>query len=151
MQVEFSGIVQEMTDRTGKEATGAEIWRLFEKTYLDAEAPIVLVDYEMLPDAQRGRHLRATIRRNGALQRIEGRGNGPIDAFIDALRRGAGIALEFLDYREHAVTAGSSAQAAAYVQVRAPGGSRFGVGLDENIVTASLQAVASAAARVEKE
>jgi 2-isopropylmalate synthase len=148
LQVEFSGIVQEMTDRTGKEATGAEIWRLFEKTYLDAEGPIVLVDYEMLPDAQRGRHLRATIRRNGVEQRIEGRGNGPIDAFIDALRRGAGIALEFLDYREHAVTAGSSAKAAAYVQVRAPGGSRFGVGLDENIVTASLQAVASAAARV---
>ncbi|HUC69124.1 MAG TPA: 2-isopropylmalate synthase [Stellaceae bacterium] len=150
LQVEFSAIVQEMTDRTGKEATGAEIWRLFEKTYLDPEAPIVLVDYEMLPDAQRGRHLRATIRRNGTLQRIEGRGNGPIDAFIDALRRGAGIALEFLDYREHAVTAGSSARAAAYVQVRAPGGSRFGVGLDENIVTASLQAVASAAARVEQ-
>jgi 2-isopropylmalate synthase len=150
LQVEFSGIVQEMTDRTGKEATGAEIWRLFEKTYLDAEAPVVLVDYEMLPDAQRGRHLRATIRHNGIEQRIEGRGNGPIDAFIDALRRGAGIALEFLDYREHAVTAGSSAKAAAYVQVRAPGGSRFGVGLDENIVTASLQAVASAAARVEK-
>jgi 2-isopropylmalate synthase len=150
LQVEFSAVVQEMTDRTGKEATGAEIWRLFEKTYLDAEGPIVLVDYEMLPDAQRGRHLRATIRRNGIEQRIEGRGNGPIDAFIDALRRGAGIALEFLDYREHAVTAGSSAKAAAYVQVRAPGGSRFGVGLDENIVTASLQAVASAAARVEK-
>jgi 2-isopropylmalate synthase len=150
LQVEFSGIVQEMTDRTGKEATGAEIWRLFEKTYLDPEAPVVLVDYEMLPDAQRGRHLRATIRHNGVEQCIEGRGNGPIDAFIDALRRGAGIALEFLDYREHAVTAGSSARAAAYVQVRAPGGSRFGVGLDENIVTASLQAVASAAARVEK-
>jgi 2-isopropylmalate synthase len=150
LQVEFSGIVQETTDRTGKEATAAEIWRLFEKTYLDPEAPIVLIDYEMLPDAQRGRHLRATIRRNGVEQRIEGRGNGPIDAFIDALHRGAGIALEFLDYREHAVTAGSSAKAAAYVQVRAPGGSRFGVGLDENIVTASLQAVASAAARVEK-
>jgi 2-isopropylmalate synthase len=151
LQIEFSGVVQEMTDRTGKEATAPEIWRLFEKTYLDREASIALVDYEMMPDAKSGRHLVATIRRNGAEQHIEGRGNGPIDAFIDALRRSCGVALEFLDYREHAVTAGSSAQAAAYVQVRSPGGGTlFGVGLDENIVTASLQAVASAAARVEK-
>ncbi len=149
LQIEFSGIVQEMTDRTGKEATAPEIWRLFGETYLDG-AGIALIDYEMLPDAKSGRHLRAPIRRNGEEQRIEGRGNGPIDAFIDALQRGCGISLEFLDYREHAVTAGSSAKAAAYVQVRAPGGTLFGVGLDENIVTASLQAVASAAARLEK-
>ncbi len=151
LQVEFSGIVQEMTDRTGKEATAPEIWRLFEATYLAADSGIALIDYEMLPDARSGRHLRAAIRRHGAERRIEGRGNGPIDAFIDALRRECGMALEFLDYREHAVTAGSAAKAAAYVQVRAPGGGTlFGVGLDENIVTASLQAVASAAARAEQ-
>jgi len=151
LQIEFSGIVQEMTDRTGKEATAADIWRLFEETYLASDTGIALVDYEMLPDAKSGRHLRATIRRNGIEERIEGRGNGPIDAFIDALKRRSGIALEFLDYREHAVTAGSASKAAAYVQVRAPnGGSLFGVGLDENIVTASLQAVASAAARLAK-
>jgi 2-isopropylmalate synthase len=151
LQIEFSAVVQEMTDRTGKEATSADIWRLFSETYLDPEAPLQLVDYEMLPDAKSGRHLRATIRRRGKEERIEGRGNGPIDAFIDALERRSGIALEFLDYREHAVTSGSAAKAAAYVQVRAPGGGNlFGVGLDENIVTASLQAVASAAARLEK-
>ncbi len=78
---------------------------------------------------------------------IKGRGNGPIDAFIDALRGQCGIDLAVTDYREHAVTAGSSSQAAAYVQIRANGGTLFGVGIDENIVTASLQAVASAAAR----
>ncbi|HZB93587.1 MAG TPA: 2-isopropylmalate synthase [Stellaceae bacterium] len=151
LQVEFSAVVQEWTDRTGKEATSAEIWRLFEETYLSPATGIALVDYDMLPDARSGRHLRATIRRNGAEERIEGRGNGPIDAFIDALKRRCGIAVEFLDYREHAVTSGSASRAAAYVQIRAPGGgSVFGVGLDENIVTASLQAVASAAARVGK-
>jgi 2-isopropylmalate synthase len=149
LQVEFSGVVQEMTDRTGKEATAADIWSLFQATYL--ETPITLVDYEIMPDAKSGRHLVATIRRRGVEERIEGRGNGPIDAFIDALRRHVGLALEFLDYREHAVTAGSAAQAAAYVQLRAPdGGTLFGVGLDESIVTASLQAVASAAGRLEK-
>jgi 2-isopropylmalate synthase len=149
LQVEFSAIVQEWTDRTGREARAADIWQLFRETYL--EAPVALVDYEMMPDAKSGRHLRATIRRQGREERIEGRGNGPIDAFIDALHRHCSVTLEFLDYREHAVTAGSAAQAAAYVQLRAPGGGTlFGVGLDENIVTASLQAVASAAGRLEK-
>jgi 2-isopropylmalate synthase len=151
MQVEFSGIVQEMTDRTGKEATSAGIWELFGATYLDPKASVSLVDYQMLPDARAGRRrLQATIRRNGVERRIEGAGNGPIDAFIDALRRHCGIDLALVDYREHAITAGSSAQAAAYAQIRANGGTLFGVGMDENIVTASLQAVASAAARLEK-
>ena len=149
LQIEFSPIVQEMTDRTGKEANGKDIWRAFEQTYLDPAASLVLLDYQMLPDAKAGRHLRANIRHNGAERMIEGRGNGPIDAFIDALRGQCDIDLAVTDYREHAVTAGSSSHAAAYVQVRAPqGGTLFGVGLDENIVTASLQAVASAAARL---
>ena len=149
LQIEFSAIVQEVTDRTGKEATGKDIWRLFEATYLDPAAAIALVDYQMLPDAKIGRHLRARIRRDGREEIIEGRGNGPIDAFIDALHTACGIKLECLDYREHAVTAGASSQAAAYVQLRTPKGvTRFGVGLDDNIVTASLQAVASAAARM---
>ncbi len=149
LQVEFSGAVQAMTDRTGKEASAAEIWRLFNATYLDPAAGVVLVDYEMLPDTRAGRRLEAVIRRNGSEQRISGTGNGPIDAFIDALRRHCGIDLALVDYREHAITAGSSAKAAAYAQIRAPGGGTlFGVGLDENIVTASLQAVASAAARL---
>jgi 2-isopropylmalate synthase len=151
MQVEFSAIVQEMTDRTGKEATSAGIWELFGATYLDPKASVSLIDYQMLPDARAGRRLlQATIRRNGVERQIEGAGNGPIDAFIDALRRHCGIDLALVDYREHAITAGSSAQAAAYAQIRTNGGTLFGVGMDENIVTASLQAVASAAARLEK-
>ncbi|HEX7969743.1 MAG TPA: 2-isopropylmalate synthase [Stellaceae bacterium] len=151
LQVEFSGIVQEMTDRTGKEASAAEIWRLFEKTYLDPAAPVALVDYRMLSNGKVGRRLEATIRRNGVEQVIDGAGNGPIDAFVDALHRHCGIDFAFVDYREHAVTAGSSAKAAAYAQIRAKGGETlYGVGLDENIVTASLQAVASAASRLEK-
>jgi 2-isopropylmalate synthase len=151
MQVEFSAIVQEMTDRTGKEATSAGIWDLFGATYLDPKASVSLIDYQMLPDARAGRRLlQATIRRNGVERQIEGAGNGPIDAFIDALRRHCGIDLALVDYREHAITAGSSAQAAAYAQIRTNGGTLFGVGMDENIVTASLQAVASAAARLEK-
>jgi len=94
------------------------------------------------------RRLEAVVRIGGDERTIEGAGNGPIDAFIDALRREAGIEVELADYREHALGAGAAAKAAAYAQVRAGDGTLFGVGLDENIVTASLQAVASAAGRL---
>jgi 2-isopropylmalate synthase len=149
LQVEFSAVVQELTDRTGKEATSAEIWRLFTATYLDREAPLALIDYQLLPNAPGGRLIEATIRHEGAIRRIEGSGNGPIDAFVEALRRHCRLDFAFIDYREHAITAGAGAKAAAYAQIRAMDGTtRFGVGIDENIVTASLQAVASAAARL---
>ncbi|HEV2547809.1 MAG TPA: 2-isopropylmalate synthase [Stellaceae bacterium] len=149
LQVEFSAVVQEMTDRTGKEATSAEIWRLFTATYLDRDASLALIDYQLLPNAPGGRLIEATIRHDGAIRRIEGSGNGPIDAFVDAVRRHCRLDFAFIDYREHAITAGAGAKAAAYAQIRgADGRTLFGVGIDENIVTASLQAVASAAARL---
>jgi 2-isopropylmalate synthase len=91
----------------------------------------------------------ATVRVRGAERAIEGVGSGPIDAFVDALERAGIAALEVLDYREHALGAGADARAAAYVEARtADGRTLFGVGLDRNIVAASLRAVASAAARV---
>jgi 2-isopropylmalate synthase len=146
LQVEFSKVVQDWTDRTGKEASSAEIWRMFQETYLD-EGGLSLVEYRTLPDA-RGRILTATIRERGAERLIEGSGTGPIDAFVDALTR-AGIAkIEFLDYREHSLGVGADARAAAYVEAKiADGRTIFGVGIDHNIVAASLRAVASAAAR----
>jgi 2-isopropylmalate synthase len=138
LQVEFSKIVQDWTDRTGKEASSAEIWRLFSETYL-AET---IAEYRTIPDG-RGRRLEATLA-NG--QEIEGYGSGPVEAFVDALRRAGLAQIEVLDYREHAVGAGADAAAAAYVEVKRPDGERhWGVGIDKNIVNASLKAVASAA------
>ncbi len=161
LQVEFSKLVQEVTDRTGKEMTSADIWSLFEETYLKQNSGIRLNDYSVLPEPHPGeRRIVATIEADGAERRIEGVGNGPIAAFVDALNRDCGIALTVLDYHENAVGAGADAQAAAYVQIRgaSPGGTPkrrrggaddtlFGVGLDSDIVTASLKAVASAATR----
>ena len=112
-----------------------------------------LVDYSLLPEPRPGeRRIVATITSDGTERRIEGVGNGPIAAFVDALQRDCGIALTVLDYHENAVGAGADAQAAAYVQIRsgAPDGADetlYGVGLDSDIVTASLRAVASAATR----
>jgi 2-isopropylmalate synthase len=153
LQIEFSRVVQEVADRTGKEMTSANIWELFGRTYLGRDGKgIALVDYTMLPEPRPGeRRLSAAVTVDGAERRIEGVGNGPIAAFVDALRRDCGIALTFLDYSEHAVAGGADARAAAYVKVRGEDEETLhGVGIDENIVTASLKAVASAATRVRR-
>jgi 2-isopropylmalate synthase len=149
LQIEFSKRVQEVTDRTGKEMTSADIWSLFEATYLRRDG-VVLVDYNIFPEprALERRRIAATIIRDGLERRIEGVGNGPIAAFVDALQRECDIELTVVDYREHAIGAGADAQATAYVQIRDAGeATLYGVGIDGNIVTASLRAVASAATR----
>ena len=156
LQIEFSRVVQEVADRTGKEITSEMIWSLFQDTYLGRHG-IKLVDYSLLPEPRAGeRRIAATVEvdgPNGPTERqIEGVGNGPIAAFVDALQRECGVALTVLDYHEDAVSAGADAQAAAYVQIRGAGdnggaGTLYGVGMDSDIVTASLKAVASAATR----
>ncbi len=152
LQIEFSKVVQEVADRTGKEITSEVIWSLFQDTYLGRDG-IRLVDYSLLPERRapggRGeRRIAATIMVEGVERHIEGVGNGPIAAFVDALQRDRGIALTVLDYHENAVSAGADAQAAAFVQIRGDGAATlYGVGMDSDIVTASLKAVASAATR----
>ena len=149
LQIEFSKRVQEVADRTGKELSSADIWSLFEETYLRHDG-VVLRDYSLLPEPRAGeRRISATIVVDGIARPIEGVGNGPIAAFVDALRRDSDIVLNVLDYHEDAVSAGADAQAAAYVQIRDGGDATlYGVGMDSDIVTASLRAVASAATRV---
>ena len=149
LQIEFSKQVQEVTDRTGKEMTSADIWSLFEKTYLRRDG-IVLSDYSIFPEPRspERRRIAATVVVNDVERRIEGVGNGPIAAFVDALQRECNIELTVVDYHEDAVSAGTDAQAAAYVQIRGNGaGTPYGAGMDSDIVTASLKAVASAATR----
>jgi 2-isopropylmalate synthase len=146
LQVEFSRVVQEWTDRTGKEASSSEIWTMFGQRYL-GEGEIDLVDYRISPNGN-GCTISATIMDRGDERIIEGHGSGPLDAFVDALRR-AGIAdIAVLAYHEHALGAGSDAQAAAYVEAGLPNGRTiFGVGIDRNIVSTSLRALTSIAGR----
>jgi 2-isopropylmalate synthase len=149
LQIEFSRRVQEVADRTGKELTSADIWTLFEETYL-VRGGIVLVDYNLFPEpgAPNQRRIAATVLIDGVERRIEGVGNGPIDAFVAALQDECGITVTVGDYREHALGAGADAQATAYVEIRDQNDANlWGVGIDANIVTASLKAVASAASR----
>jgi 2-isopropylmalate synthase len=151
LQIEFSQVVQEITDATGKEVTADEIYAAFEKTYLDATTPYRLVEYRTIPSGTREgqRDMTAVIEDKGRRVTIAGTGNGPIDGFVDALRRHSGLALQVLDYHEHAVGGGSDANAACYLQVRVPGEQPvFGVGVHPNIVMASLLAATSAANRI---
>jgi 2-isopropylmalate synthase len=146
LQVEFSRIVQDWTDRTGKEASSSDIWTMFCERYL-GDGEINLVEYRNFPDAN-GRTITATIIDRGNERIIEGQGSGPLDAFAGALRC-AGIAdIAVLSYHEHALGSGSDAQAAAYVEAGLPDGRKiFGVGIDRDIVRASLRAVTSIAGR----
>jgi 2-isopropylmalate synthase len=146
LQIDFSRIVQDWTDRTAKEASSSDIWTMFRQTYL-GRGEIDLVEHRTFPSAS-GHTISATIMDRGDRRVIEGDGSGPLDAFVDALRR-TGIAdVAVLTYHEHALGAGSDAQAAAYVEAELPSGGRiFGVGIDRNIVSASLRAITSIAER----
>ena len=153
LQVEFSGVIQKVTDETGKEMTSGELWSIFEKEYLDQEGPIGFGNYRTVPDAHASeiRRMTAEIVWNGEPRTIQGKGNGPIDGFIDALKNGLNLNMAVQSYHEHAVGKGADATAVAYVEVSTPdGGALFGVGRDPNIVAASLRAIVSAANRVAK-
>ncbi len=151
LQIEFSGVVQKVTDATGKEMTSEALWSIFEREYLEQDGPIGFLSYRTVPDphASEIRRMTAEIVWNGEPRTIEGKGNGPIDSFIDALKNGLNLAMTIQNYREHAVGRGADATAVAYVEVGTPdGGTLFGVGRDPNIVAASLRAIVSAANRV---
>jgi 2-isopropylmalate synthase len=146
LQVEFAGVIQKLADGTGKEITSAAIWQAFEREYLQGKG-LEFLGHTTLPAADGGRRLEARVRLNGAERTIQGQGAGPIDAFVDAVKRDCGVTVEVLDYREHAIGHGADTQAAAYVEAKIDGRTLFGVGIDPNIVEASLRAVASAVSR----
>ena len=151
LQVEFSKVVQAETDRSGAEITSGGIWQSFTREYLDTTGGIEFVDHRTLPERGGGRKLDATVRIGTETRRIAGRGTGPIDAYVDALGAATGTVFTVVDYREHAVGAGADAAAVAYVEARTKDGrALFGVGIDTNIVTASLRAVTSAVNRMRR-
>ncbi len=150
LQVEFSSKVQEIADDTGKELSSKDIWSAFKQEYLECRTPLSFGDYRTVPDthASEVRRLTATISDSDGERVIHGKGNGPIDAFVDALRTECGLDFRVVDYHEHAAGSGADATAVAYVEVQTNGeGSVFGVGMHSNIVTASLRAVLCAVNR----
>jgi len=157
LQIEFSQVIQKIADGTGKEISPQLIWEAFDSEYLSQpDHRFDFVGHRTLPDPHQSerRSLTASIRDGGSAVDLRGQGTGPIDAYIDALGRHAGVEINLVDYREHAIapsatSGGAASEAVAYVEVRRPDGTTlFGVGRDRNIVAASLKAVTSAANRL---
>lgn len=154
LQVEFREDIQRITDEEGVELPSKRIHERFIQRYVEQPgARLKFVDHHTYPDTvQKGRRIvAAEITDNGELKRIEGQGTGPIDGFINALSTYLGIDLSVADYSEHSLQHGSNASAIAYVEMVHPGGKLFGAGINTNIVTASLEAIVSAANRVLEE
>ncbi|WP_179519513.1 2-isopropylmalate synthase [Nocardioides perillae] len=147
-QIEFSRVVQERTDAAGGEMTAEAIWEVFSSEYLHRTAPLRLDSVHTSSAAGERDSLTVGVYVDGELRTLEGSGNGPIAAFVDALNGlEQGYDVRVLDYAEHALSAGGDAIAAAYVECAVGEKVLWGVGLDANIVTASLKAVTSAVNR----
>lgn len=154
LQVEFREDIQRITDEKGVEVPSRQIYERFLERYVtQPDARLRFVDHHTYPDtARKGvRVVAAEITDRGETKRIEGQGTGPIDGFIHALSIYTGVEMSVVDYSEHSLQRGSNAAAIAYVEIAYPGGKLFGVGINTNIVTASLEAIVSAANRVLEE
>lgn len=144
LSIEFSQVVQEVADRTGREITSTMIYQAFADEYLEQNSPFALFGHRLSsePDSPRV-SVEATIEERGERRVIQGEGNGPLAAFIKALAA-AGHDVEIIDYHEHSRGQGADAEAIAYVEVRIDGKAVFGVGTDESITSASMKGVMSA-------
>lgn len=147
MQAHFSRYVQELADEVGRELQAADIWDVFRRTYrLDAPQHLQLVDYEETRSADGTRMFAGKIEIDGNVRSVSGRGNGLISSVVATLKDGFGVEIDVRDYSEHAMGKGSDARAAAYVECILPDGRTvWGVGIDEDVATASVRAVLSAA------
>ena len=146
LQIEFCQVVQARTDADGGEVSPAQMWEAFEAEYLALRAPVALNSHHTSSVAGTDDELDVNVYLDGEQTALTGIGNGPIAAFVDALST-VGHDVRVLDYAEHALSAGDDARAAAYVECAIGERILWGVGIDANIVTASLMAVVSAVNR----
>jgi 2-isopropylmalate synthase len=153
LQIEFSAVIQQHTDDEGGEVTAAQMWTAFSSEYLpDPDAPwgrFVLTGHRHTAHGEQLDEMVVELTDNGVPVALSGRGNGPIAAFVDALSD-IDVDVRVLDYAEHALSAGGDARAAAYVECAVGERVLWGVGIDANIVTASLRAVVSAVNRAHR-
>ncbi len=151
LQVEFSRVIQRIADETGKEIEPRLIWETFQNEYLNRATPIEYHSHSTLPVSGRPdqRDIHAQVVLGGVPQEIEGFGNGPIAAYVDAVKNNCGVDFNVLDYHQHAIGHGAEARSVTYIEAqRADGKTVWGVGISADIVDASLLAVTSAVNRM---
>jgi 2-isopropylmalate synthase len=153
LQIEFSSSIQSIVEDTGTEISPGAMWDAFQATYLPSEPSLLLRSHE-LATADGVTRISAQLLVDGEPKTVSGTGNGPIDAFVDAVRTGlgtdtgTGLNIDVVDYQEHSIGSGADANAVAYVETVADGVTRWGVGVDPNIIGASFAAVLSAVNRI---
>ena len=155
MHPEFGAVVQAECDKTGRELTANEVYELFHREFLNISEPYALSRAKFYEEAIAGSaanvtHFSGVLSVRGQFIQLESRGNGPIDAFFNALGQAGIEGYSFISYSEHAISMGSDSQAVAYIELRVPGGRRiFGVGTEHNINFASVRGILSAINRFE--
>ena len=165
LQIEFSSVVQRVTDTEGHEVTGEDIWQIFADEYLAVDEGIAantvgdklelwgrlrLRGTKTVTDSDHLTTMEMTVTDKGVEKTLLGSGNGPVDAFLAALANGLEIPVKVLDYAEHALSEGGDAYAASYVETSIGGQTLWGVGIDPSITRATLRAIISAVNRAER-
>jgi len=148
LQIEFSRAIQNMSEGEAGEIQADQIWGAFTREYLQRDEPYALKQFSSVTTSEGRDEQVVDLVVRGQEQSFKGEGNGPVAAFVDGMRQ-AGADIRVLDYSEHALSSGGDAKAAAYVECEISGEVVWGVGIHENIVTASLRAVVCAANRAE--
>jgi 2-isopropylmalate synthase len=153
LQIEFSQVVQAVMDDTGKEQTAAELWNVFQREYSAAGAwDAQVVHASITPVANGQVKLSTSVYVDGRGLKVEGQGTGPIEAFVEGVNRQLASKVRVLDYHEHAIGSGADAKAVAYLELRVGDDlTLFGVGIDANIVSASLKAITSGLHRARRQ
>ena len=149
MEIEFSQVVQREADSSGLEITSEVIWKLFSKEYLNINSPYTLTSFENLPISRKTdkEKINAEILYNGKTFKISETGNGPISAFVSAMKNTFNLKFTLADFGQNTMSSTSKAKALAYVELKSPdqnGKSFFGAGIDTSITIAPIKAIISA-------
>ena len=145
LQIDFSGIIQKIADETGKELEADLIWDNFNRTYIEVNGKYEYLNHEIVSKNDENNkqidEINLNLRINGKDANLHGKGNGPIDSFIDALSSEFKFNLKVSDYQQNAISSGSDASAAAYIELYIKDRTFWGVGINSNTVVASFQAI----------
>ena len=141
MQIDFSQVIQKQADETGKELDSKEIWQSFENYYLKNNAKKISYNSHEIQSSKEKDVIKLTLLENNKEIQIEGTGNGPIDAFINALNDHLSSDFKVSDYHQHSISSGSDASAAAYIEIQNKNSSDWGAGIDQNTTVASYKAI----------
>jgi len=152
LQIEFSQVIQKLADKSGKEILTSDIWDTFLSTYIEDNGLYSFQEHHIQSSLSKNNSqediIKVSLKKGKKKISVEGNGNGPIDAFVNALNNDLGSKIKVSDYHQHAISSGSDAKAVAYIEIQSEENSSWGVGMHENTVIAGLKAVISGLNRI---